>query len=140
MLLFLFLVFQEVIYKVKAAFNEEFDIVVQKKEQEIARVKERNLKIQEILEQLDLQVELWEPVLTDDEMPERVLTVQDSEVSEKCIFVFDHSNPAFQFLSFPHIVSVLKNPQADVSVYLKSSFWPIFFPFLFREKSLNKLI
>ncbi|KAL9846804.1 cilia- and flagella-associated protein 43 isoform 3-T3 [Geothlypis trichas] len=71
---------KEVIYKVKAAFNEEFDIVVQKKEQEIARVKERNLKIQEILEQLDLQVELWEPVLTDDEMPERVLTVQDSEI------------------------------------------------------------
>ncbi|XP_030917176.1 cilia- and flagella-associated protein 43 [Geospiza fortis] len=71
---------KNVIYNVKAAFNEEFNIVVQKKEQEIARVKERNLKIQEILEQLDLQVELWEPVLTDDEMPERVLTVQDSEI------------------------------------------------------------
>ncbi|CAN8216018.1 unnamed protein product, partial [Coccothraustes coccothraustes] len=71
---------KDVIYKVKAAFNEEFDIVVQKKEQEIARVKERNLKIQEILEQLDLQVEVWEPVLTDDEMPERVLTVKDSEI------------------------------------------------------------
>nr|XP_026655478.1 cilia- and flagella-associated protein 43 isoform X2 [Zonotrichia albicollis] len=71
---------KEVIYKVKAAFNEEFDIIVQKKEQEIARVKERNLKIQEILEQLDLQVELWEPDFTDDEIPERVLTVQDSEI------------------------------------------------------------
>ncbi|XP_059707908.1 cilia- and flagella-associated protein 43 isoform X1 [Haemorhous mexicanus] len=71
---------KDVIYKVKAAFNEEFDMVVQKKEQEIARVKERNLKIQEILEQLDLQVEVWEPVLTDDEMPERMLTVQDSEI------------------------------------------------------------
>ncbi|XP_071302063.1 cilia- and flagella-associated protein 43 isoform X1 [Agelaius tricolor] len=71
---------KDVIYKVKAAFNEEFNIVLQKKEQEIARVKERNLKIQEILQQLDLQVELWEPGLTDDEMPERVLTVQDSEI------------------------------------------------------------
>ncbi|KAF2981189.1 hypothetical protein EK904_014540 [Melospiza melodia maxima] len=71
---------KEVIHKVKAAFNEEFDIIVQKKEQEIARVKERNLKIQEILEQLDLQVELWEPDFTDDEIPERVLTVQDSEI------------------------------------------------------------
>ncbi|XP_064287296.1 cilia- and flagella-associated protein 43 isoform X2 [Passer domesticus] len=71
---------KDVIYKVKTAFNEEFDMVVQQKEQEIARVKERNLKIQEILEQLDLQVELWEPVLTDDEMPERALTVQDSEI------------------------------------------------------------
>ncbi|TRZ25567.1 hypothetical protein HGM15179_001626 [Zosterops borbonicus] len=71
---------KDIIYKVKAAFNEEFDIVVQKKEQEIARVKERNLKIQEILEQLDLPLEVWEPVLTDDEMPERALAVQDSEV------------------------------------------------------------
>ncbi|OWK62341.1 Cilia- and flagella-associated protein 43 [Lonchura striata] len=71
---------KDVIYQVKTAFNEEFDIVVQKKEQEIARVKERNLKIREILEQLELQVEVWEPVLTDDEMPERALTVQDSEI------------------------------------------------------------
>ncbi|XP_056350633.1 cilia- and flagella-associated protein 43 [Oenanthe melanoleuca] len=71
---------KDIIYKVKTAFNEEFDLVVQKKEQEIIRVKERNLKIQEILEQLELQVELWEPVLTDDEMPERALTVQDSEI------------------------------------------------------------
>ncbi|XP_053839965.1 cilia- and flagella-associated protein 43 [Vidua macroura] len=71
---------KNVIYKVKTTFNEEFDIVVQQKEQEIARVKERNLKIQEILEQLELPVEVWEPVLTDDEMPERALTVQDSEI------------------------------------------------------------
>ncbi|XP_037997056.1 cilia- and flagella-associated protein 43 isoform X2 [Motacilla alba alba] len=71
---------KDVIYKVKTAFNEEFDTVVKQKEQEIARVKERNLKIQEILEKLDLQVEVWEPVLTDDEVPERALTVQDSEI------------------------------------------------------------
>lgn len=67
----------------KTAFNKEFDIVAQQKEQEIARVKERNLRIREILAQLDLQVEVWEPALTDDEIPERALTVEDSEVSEK---------------------------------------------------------
>ncbi|KAM4775660.1 cilia- and flagella-associated protein 43 isoform 1-T1 [Cyanocitta cristata] len=71
---------KDVIYKVKTAFNEEFDAIVQQKEQEIARVKEANMKIREILEQLELQVEVWEPVLTDDEMPERALTVQDSEI------------------------------------------------------------
>ncbi|XP_068544544.1 cilia- and flagella-associated protein 43 isoform X2 [Anas acuta] len=71
---------KDIIYKVKTAFNKEFDIVARQKEQEIARVKERNLKIQEILAQLDLQVEVWEPGLTDDEMPEQVLTVQDSEI------------------------------------------------------------
>lgn len=80
---FSFLVFQDIIYKVKTAFNKEFDIVAQQKEQEIARVKERNLRIQEILAQLDLQVEVWEPALTDDEIPEQALTVQDSEVSEE---------------------------------------------------------
>lgn len=81
--LFPFLVFQDIIYKVKTAFNKEFDKVARQKEQEIARVKERNLRIREILAQLDLQVEVWEPALTDYEIPERALTVQDSEVSEK---------------------------------------------------------
>ncbi|KFO69529.1 WD repeat-containing protein 96, partial [Cuculus canorus] len=71
---------KDIIYKVKTAFNKEFDIVARQKEQEIARVKERNLRIREILEQLDLQLEVWEPALTDDEIPERALTVQDSEI------------------------------------------------------------
>ncbi|XP_009276352.1 PREDICTED: cilia- and flagella-associated protein 43 [Aptenodytes forsteri] len=71
---------KDIIYKVKTAFNKEFDIVVRQKEQEIARVKERNLRIREILAQLDLQVKVWEPALTDDEIPERALTVQDSEI------------------------------------------------------------
>ncbi|XP_071605436.1 cilia- and flagella-associated protein 43 isoform X1 [Heliangelus exortis] len=71
---------KDIIYKVKTAFNKEFDTVVQQKEQEIARVKERNLRIREILAQLDLQVEVWEPSLADDEKPERALTVQDSEI------------------------------------------------------------
>ncbi|XP_074731330.1 cilia- and flagella-associated protein 43 isoform X2 [Strix uralensis] len=71
---------KDIIYKVKTAFNKEFDIVARQKEQEIARVKERNVRIREILAQLDLQVEVWEPALTDDEIPERALTVQDSEI------------------------------------------------------------
>ncbi|XP_063194806.1 cilia- and flagella-associated protein 43 [Chroicocephalus ridibundus] len=72
---------KDIIYKVKIAFNKEFDIVARQKEQEIARVKERNLRIREILAQLDLQVEVWEPALTNDEIPERALTVQDSEIT-----------------------------------------------------------
>ncbi|XP_050755078.1 cilia- and flagella-associated protein 43 [Gymnogyps californianus] len=71
---------KDIIYKVKTAFNKEFYIVARQKEQEIARVKERNLRIREILVQLDRQVEVWEPALTDDEIPERALTVQDSEI------------------------------------------------------------
>uniref|UniRef100_A0A8C3IJJ8 Cilia- and flagella-associated protein 43 n=1 Tax=Chrysemys picta bellii TaxID=8478 RepID=A0A8C3IJJ8_CHRPI len=71
---------QDIIYKVKTAFNKEFDTVARQKEQEIARVKERNLRIQEIVEQLELQEVVWEPALTDDEIPEHALTVQDSEI------------------------------------------------------------
>lgn len=82
-LLFPFLVFQDIIYNLKTAFNKEFDKVARQKEQDVARVKERNLRIHEILTQLELQMEVWEPALTDDEMPERALTVQDSEVPEK---------------------------------------------------------
>ncbi|KAM6265813.1 cilia- and flagella-associated protein 43 [Porphyrio hochstetteri] len=71
---------KDIIYKVKTAFNKEFDIVARRKEREIARVNERNLRIQEILAQLDLKVDVWEPALTDNEIPERALTVQDSEI------------------------------------------------------------
>ncbi|XP_031410356.1 cilia- and flagella-associated protein 43-like isoform X2 [Meleagris gallopavo] len=71
---------KDILYKVKTAFNKEFDKVAQQKEQEIARIKERNIRIREILGQLDLQVEVWEPGLTCDEKPEQVLTVQDSEI------------------------------------------------------------
>ncbi|XP_057276998.1 cilia- and flagella-associated protein 43 isoform X1 [Pezoporus wallicus] len=71
---------KDIIYNLKTAFNKEFDEVARQKEQDIARVKERNLRIHEILAQLELQVEVWEPALTDDEMPERALTVQDSEI------------------------------------------------------------
>ncbi|XP_010022713.1 PREDICTED: WD repeat-containing protein 96, partial [Nestor notabilis] len=71
---------KDIIYHLKTAFNKEFDKVARQKEQDIARVKERNLRIHEILAQLELQVEVWEPALTDDEVPERALTVQDSEI------------------------------------------------------------
>lgn len=129
-LLFPFLVFQDIIYKVKTAFNEEFDTVVQRKEQEIARVKERNLKIQEILEQLELEVEVWEPVLTDDEVPERALTVQDSEVSEKCIFVFHPFKPSSLILLISrHCVSTEK-PSSRCVCLLKIIF-SHFLPFPF---------
>lgn len=50
------------------------------KEQEINRVREKNKRISEIMAELDLSESLWEPILTDNECPERALTVTDSEV------------------------------------------------------------
>ncbi|XP_055026578.2 cilia- and flagella-associated protein 43 [Misgurnus anguillicaudatus] len=71
---------KDVIYKVKISFNEEFEAVYKQKEQEINRVREKNKRISEIMAELDLSEPLWEPTLTNNECPERALTVTDSEI------------------------------------------------------------
>ncbi|XP_062989315.1 cilia- and flagella-associated protein 43 [Elgaria multicarinata webbii] len=71
---------RDIIYNVKSAFNKDFDSVTRMKEMEIARVKERNMRISEILQQLEIQEEIWVPTLTDNEKPERALTVLESEI------------------------------------------------------------
>ncbi|XP_046727641.1 cilia- and flagella-associated protein 43 [Silurus meridionalis] len=71
---------KDVIYKIKTAFNAEFESVYKQKEQEINRIKDKNRRITEIMEKLELQEILWEPILTDSERPERALTVNDSEI------------------------------------------------------------
>uniref|UniRef100_A0A6I8QPX9 Cilia- and flagella-associated protein 43 n=2 Tax=Xenopus tropicalis TaxID=8364 RepID=A0A6I8QPX9_XENTR len=71
---------QDIIHNIKKAFNKDFDIACRQKEQEVTRVKERNNRIQEIMVELNLQEKLLEPTFTDNEKPERALTVDDSEV------------------------------------------------------------
>ncbi|XP_056465930.1 cilia- and flagella-associated protein 43-like [Gadus chalcogrammus] len=71
---------QDVICKVKKAFNGEFDGVRKQKEQEMSRVREKNRRMAEIMGDLEANQELWEPTLGDSEQPERALTVEDSEV------------------------------------------------------------
>lgn len=51
------------------------------KEQELSRVRDKNKRITEILTELEMREDLWEPSLTDSERPERALTVLDSEVT-----------------------------------------------------------
>ncbi|CAM4726849.1 unnamed protein product [Leuciscus chuanchicus] len=70
----------DVIYKVKSTFNKEFEAVYKQKEQEINRVREKKKRISEIMTELDLSETLWEPNLTDNECPERALTVTDLEI------------------------------------------------------------
>ena len=55
----------------------------QKKEQEIAKIKEKNKRISKILSDLDLEEPMVEPVMSVYEKPERLLTVEDSEVREQ---------------------------------------------------------
>ncbi|XP_059422267.1 cilia- and flagella-associated protein 43 isoform X2 [Carassius carassius] len=71
---------KDVIYKVKSTFNKDFEAVYKQKEQEINRLREKNKRISEIMTELDLSETLWEPGLTDNECPERALTVTDSEI------------------------------------------------------------
>ncbi|XP_066477233.1 cilia- and flagella-associated protein 43 [Tiliqua scincoides] len=74
---------KDIIYQVKMAFNKEFDGVIRMKEQEIARVNERNVRITEILQQLDLQEKIWVPSFSDNEKPECALIVSETEIKAK---------------------------------------------------------
>ncbi|CAB1445671.1 unnamed protein product [Pleuronectes platessa] len=77
---------QDVIYGIKMAFNAEFEGLHRQKVQELNRVRERNKLISAILLELDIQQQLWEPGLSVSEWPERLLTVDDTEIkSEKCL-------------------------------------------------------
>ncbi|XP_008059280.1 cilia- and flagella-associated protein 43 [Carlito syrichta] len=72
---------KDIIYKVKTAFNNEFDVAYKQKEFEMARVKERNVRIQEIIFDLDLEETTWQPEFENCEKPERTLVVQDQEIT-----------------------------------------------------------
>nr|XP_008104849.1 PREDICTED: cilia- and flagella-associated protein 43 [Anolis carolinensis] len=71
---------QDIIYNVKSAFNSDFASVIRMKELEIARVKERNMRISEILNQLDIHEDIWVPTLSNNEQPDRAMSVLDSEI------------------------------------------------------------
>ncbi|TRY55422.1 hypothetical protein DNTS_034432 [Danionella cerebrum] len=71
---------KDVIYRVKTAFNKEFEAIYKQKVQEINRIREKNKRVYQIMAELDLSETLWEPGLTDNECPERALTVSDSEI------------------------------------------------------------
>ncbi|XP_068183619.1 cilia- and flagella-associated protein 43 [Antennarius striatus] len=71
---------QDVIYRIKAAFNADFDNLHKQKMHELSRVTERNKRIREIMVALKIEEKLWEPTLSVWEQPERFLTVDDSEI------------------------------------------------------------
>ncbi|XP_042289784.1 cilia- and flagella-associated protein 43 isoform X1 [Thunnus maccoyii] len=71
---------QDMIYRVKTAFNTEFDTVHRQKVQELSRIRDRNRQIREIIAELEMNEKLWEPSLDVSEWPERLFTVDDSEI------------------------------------------------------------
>lgn len=70
------------IYNIKTAFDDGFEALHRQKMQELHNVRERNKDIRRIMVKLDMERELWEPKLTDSEQPERLFTVDDSEVTD----------------------------------------------------------
>ena len=79
----------------KTIFNNEFDAAYKQKEFEIARVKERNVRIQEIILDLDLEEVVWQPEFDDCEKPERTLVVENKEVLTTCVIpsLLSHNIP-----------------------------------------------
>ncbi|KAM7385486.1 hypothetical protein PAMP_001568 [Pampus punctatissimus] len=71
---------QDTVYRVKTAFNTEFDAVHRQKVQELSRIRDRNKQIREIMAELEMNEKLWEPNVKNSEWPERLFTVDDSEI------------------------------------------------------------
>ena len=67
---------QECVHCIKETFNKEFEEVVRLKQAEIARIREKNVRILKIVHQLQLDEELVQPTLYPEEQPEGMLTVQ----------------------------------------------------------------
>lgn len=78
---------QDLIYRIKMDFNSEFEALYRRKVQELKRLQDRNKNIRENMLELDIEQKLWEASLTHSECPERLLTVDDSEVNVlmKCL-------------------------------------------------------
>lgn len=85
---------QDVIYNIKIGFDEEFVALHTHKLQEILNVRERNNEIRRIMVKLDIKRELWEPTLTDSEQPEKLFTVDDSEVTDPLLQIWNKQKKA----------------------------------------------
>ncbi|KAK0070099.1 cilia- and flagella-associated protein 43 [Biomphalaria pfeifferi] len=71
---------EDAIHRIKENFNKEFDDVFSKKEQEIAKVKEKNKRISKIIKDLGLDESIVEPHMSIAEKPELLLEVADVEI------------------------------------------------------------
>ena len=74
------LLIQDAIYKIKENFNKEFEQVMQRKQQELAKVKEKNQRIKQIYVDLDENRTLKEAIMSEVENPEMLFEVKDEEI------------------------------------------------------------
>lgn len=66
---------QDCLHHIAETFNKEFEEVARLKQAEIARIREKNVRILKIVHQLQLEEELVQPTLFPEEQPEEMLTV-----------------------------------------------------------------
>ena len=72
---------QDAIYRIKYNFNTEFEQVMQRKNQEIAKIKEKNQRLKQIYIDLNEEKTIPEPRFGDAENPEVLFEVKDEEVN-----------------------------------------------------------
>jgi WD40 repeat protein len=70
----------ECILEIQKAFNSKFDTFVKMKQDEISKIEEKNERVAAIISQLQLTEQVYHPELDEDEAPERIIEVQDSEI------------------------------------------------------------
>ncbi|KAI8612803.1 hypothetical protein BC830DRAFT_1230957 [Chytriomyces sp. MP71] len=76
----------EAINEIKLDFNGKFKEFLKIKKDEMLRIEDKNDRIQTIMAELQVQEATFKPALDDDEVPERIIEVNDSEVkAEKFI-------------------------------------------------------
>ncbi|KXS16756.1 hypothetical protein M427DRAFT_68803 [Gonapodya prolifera JEL478] len=75
-----FLLLLDAVHDVKFDFNAKFAAMAKLKRDEISKIEEKNDRITEILKELAIAETVTHPTLDDNEVPDRVLTVNDEEV------------------------------------------------------------
>jgi hypothetical protein len=71
---------QDAIYRIKENFNKEFEQIMMRKNNEIAKIREKNQRLKQIYIDLSEEKQLPEPQFGDAENPESLFEVKDDEV------------------------------------------------------------
>ena len=77
---------QDTIFRIKIRSNEEFDEVFARKEAELMKIKEKNVRIRQILHDIGMPEETYEPTMCSIEKPEMLFTTTDDEVDVLLFF------------------------------------------------------
>mmetsp|Transcript_148955 Transcript_148955/g.260283 ORF Transcript_148955/g.260283 Transcript_148955/m.260283 type:complete len:1612 (-) Transcript_148955:446-5281(-) len=68
------------IHAFKKAFNQQHKAMLARKKADISKIQEKNIRVQQILAELELQEAIFKPSFVASEQPEKILQVLDSEI------------------------------------------------------------